>query len=296
MAPRRTLSLEEKEVCKQYASPRPFAWLAAAILDHSVIFASSVFVVALWNGSSAFWAVAGYLITLPFVLRAMRGLECLVHDASHLSLSRRHRLLNDVLANLLAAFPTLSTVQRYRASHSLHHEQFNTPADVDKHRHRDHDFHGLKRRPVLELVRGLLVRYRRYLPGWWKAIGSNGLTLSAFAGWHFVFVGLLASRLGWPPVVAGWVVTWFVPFFFFLPMLRMFGEAGEHDYSIDGGSWEATYTNTRWLHRWLIYPHNDWLHTLHHMYPWIPHCSLRRAQGDLASRFPGLWANLPLER
>ena len=49
-----------------------------------------------------------------------QGLECLVHEASHYNWSR-HRRLNDLAANVLAAIPVFSTVGRYRVGHFIHH-------------------------------------------------------------------------------------------------------------------------------------------------------------------------------
>jgi fatty acid desaturase len=286
----------EVEVCRRYSQTSLWRSIAAALSDHLRILGCGGAVLAVLAFAGPLAAVAAYLLAIPLIIRSMRGLECLAHDASHWNWYRRSRWLNDALGNLLAAVPALSAVSAYRSTHFDHHRTFNTEADIDLIRHRAHDFAALGEAAGLRLLRGLADRYRAYWPGWWTAIRTDWRTALLFLVWHgSVLVAPLGLAFGWARALVWWTVFWLVPFLFVLPLFRMFAEAGEHDYTRSGASYELTFTNVGWFYRF-VYPHNDGYHTLHHMSPSIPFFALRRAHLVLARRFPEQWAKTPLER
>ena len=104
--------------------------VAAAVTDHVAIFGLVVGALVAYAALPLGAALALNFVALVGVARFQRGLECLVHEASHYNWTRRRRL-NDALANLLAALPVFSTVQEYRVGHFVHHRKKGTADDPD---------------------------------------------------------------------------------------------------------------------------------------------------------------------
>ena len=239
----------------------------------------------------ALWIPLYVLLTLP-AARQMRGLECLVHEASHYNWVRKHRL-NDNLANMLAAWPVLSQVATYRKTHLLHHLRLGTDADTDLIRWRQLKLHELDRNRPIAFMIGLAKRIVPYVPGWWWAIGVDPATITRFALWHVLLIGLIAAfTFSVPTAVLIWVFGWLIPLFVVLPVIRFIGELEEHNYPLTSVI-ESTNTNIGVVHRLLIHPHGDGYHTLHHIFPTIPffrigavHRHLMAVDPDYASKVP----------
>ena len=212
--------------------------------------------------------------------RALRGLENLTHDASHWNWSRRKRL-NDFLANLLAAWATFSTVGRYRVAHMRHHHEFGTEHDPDMRRYRQLDIAGLRRGRATAYIGGVVVRLGTYMAGWWQAIGTDPYALLSGCLWHTTF--LLGLSIFVPPsaLLIGWVLGFGIPFFVVLPPLRFIAEAGKHDYEGTDSVFDATISNLGWVHRWVLHPHGDGYHLLHHLHPCVPVYRLSSLHRDL---------------
>lgn len=97
-APERTLAV----FIKQSSQPYLLRSLAAIVSDHLVIIASGIVSFLVWK--SGVLGLAFVVLPIAWLIsgRTMRGLECLVHEASHYNLSRKRRL-NDALADYLCA-------------------------------------------------------------------------------------------------------------------------------------------------------------------------------------------------
>jgi fatty acid desaturase len=95
-------------------------------------------------------------------------------------------------------------------------------------------------------------------------------------------VGLVLGMRG---AVVG-ALVWLGSFFVTLPVLRLIGEASEHVYSDSDTVFDATISNLGRWQRLLIHPHNDGYHTVHHMWPGVPHHALRRLHEALLDHDP----------
>jgi fatty acid desaturase len=206
--------------------------------------------------------------------RGLRGLECLVHDASHYNcfrLDAKHRSLSDAIMNQSAAYFVFSTVQTYRISHLRHHRFLGEAEDPDRHRHLDLDFASIRNGPIWSTLIAVIRRGPRYITGWWATIGTDGAIVVRCLIQHAAVIATAAAFLGASSGLLYWTLAFLIPFLGVLPIFRMIGEAGEHDY--DQHPCE-TRTNAGCLKRLLIHPHNDGLHELHHMFPNVPHARL----------------------
>ncbi|MDQ3979141.1 MAG: hypothetical protein M3314_06260, partial [Actinomycetota bacterium] len=73
--------------------------------------------------------------------------------------------------------------------------------------------------------------------------------------------------------------------------IRMIGEAGEHRYAAGDTVFNATISNLGWWHRWVIHPHGDGHHTLHHLWSSVPHHQIHRMHEALTELDRGTFAS-----
>lgn len=258
--------------------------MRAVGLDHLAIILSGTLSYSLWMRGN--WLLLALLspVLLTIAGRSMRGLECLVHEASHCNLSRARRL-NDMLADLLCAWPVLSEVAKYRQSHLVHHRSLGHETDPDRVRYERLNLQTLDRSTTPALVFGVLIRLLPYIPSWWWAIGVSGTTVVRFGLWHLLLFGVpMALVLGPGHAVVFWCITWAIPLFLVLPIIRFIAEAAEHEYVERNAAHvivKATWNNIGWVHKWIFHPHHDGYHAVHHLYPFIPHHALRIAHEHL---------------
>ncbi|OWK25643.1 hypothetical protein AJ87_08160 [Rhizobium yanglingense] len=180
----------------------------------------------------------------------------------------------------------LSQVAKYRKSHTVHHRAFGHGTDPDRIRFEKLGLTTLDRSNPWRFSMGIAGRLLPYIPGWWWAIGVDLATVLRFAIWHAALfllpVGLL---LGWTDGLTLWTLTWAIPIFFVLPVVRFIAEAAEHDYEEQESEtqviFKTTWSNVGWIHHWIFHPHNDGFHAVHHLYPSVPHHALPKVHARL---------------
>lgn len=253
-------------------------------LDHILIWLPSA-LIFFYKPQLIYW----YPLVWVVSIRSMRGLECLVHEASHYNVTK-NKAINDIIGNVFAAFPVFSNVNNYRISHTRHHSQLGRNGDPDLPRHIDLNLTEIDRARPIQFTIRILACLPSYVPGWWKAIGTTWKIFLVGVLWHTTFVILPATVFGGLEVALYfWTLTYFVPFFFFLPILRLIGEAAEHDYTEEQCIALTTFSNTGIIHRLVFHPHGDGYHTLHHLFPFIPHYRLHKLDALLASHDRECW-------
>lgn len=161
----------------------------------------------------------------------------------------------------------------------VHHRAFGHATDPDRIRNEKLGLNSLDRSNPLRFALGIATRLIPYVPGWWWAIGVDTATVGCFLAWHVVvFLLPVSLALGLGEATMLWILTWGVPVFFILPVVRFIAEAAEHDYENHGGDtqviFKTTWSNVGWIHHWLFHPHNDGFHAVHHLYPSVPHHAL----------------------
>ncbi len=211
-----------------------------------------------WMLAAALYPLAGAIIA-----RQQRGLELLVHDGSHCAWHRKNPRLNDLLTNLLAAYPSFTDVRQYWIFHKPHHAAYGSDSDPCKQR-----FEAM--RSAFD-PGGLLPTMVSYATGWYREAARKPGALLRAGIWHFfVFLLPLSLFLGWSYAFLIWFVFWPIPQFVFLPWLRFVAEMEEHDYSEGLSESNGTYTNVGWLHAWVVHPMHDMFHMIHHAFPSVP--------------------------
>ena len=249
------------------------------------------------SGRSPWRMLPIYAMTVLFIGGwTQNRLAVLIHESSHYMLFK-NRLLNELAANLLVAFPLFAVMGNYRAVHWAHHRNVNDPEhDPDLQRlmqHQPRDFPIGKWRFLWEYVLVQLSPHKAlsYLRGraryaavpvsgrgaaenfkWLSPRTSRALRLSYLA----VLVGVL-TWFGWWPQ---YLLLWIVPMFTVYPAVLFLREIAHHGNYPDNGD----FTNSRvyegkWLEREMFFPFSEQNHVLHHMFPAIPWHKLRAAHG-----------------
>jgi len=244
-------------------------------------------VVAAWV-TETFWHPMLYAVAVVWIGSRQHALAVMAHDGVH-GLIVRNRRVNDLLAELLLAWPVLVPFRSYRHVHRLHHRHLGTERDPDFARNRP-DRLG-RRGGALEFARimlGLNAEQRGLLAffAWgdvaveterlktrpWLRGGYYALVLGA--AWAFGGLSLLGQY-------------WLVPLFtWFLFCMRLKGTA-EH-FAVEGSDALNLSRSIRPgpLTRLLIAPKQVYCHIEHHLYPSVPHYRLRELQAELM-KHPG---------
>lgn len=268
------------------AAHRTSPWrTAAALADQAVVIAACV--------AAGWLLIAQPLLGAPFAAiaaiitgRQLHALENLVHEGSHFNWSRKHRALNDLLAVALAALPTGAQLAGYRESHLRHHGAFGTDEDPDRQRYRELDLETIDRTRAGVFARELLRRLPAYQRTWWRdSIQASPALAFLPLAWAAVFVLAPAWLAAGAPAGLAAAAVWLAGFLAALPILRFVAESSEHVYEDSETVFDATVSNLGILQRALFHPHNDGYHTVHHMWPGVPHHRLawlhrRLMQGD----------------
>ncbi|MEV7806701.1 fatty acid desaturase family protein [Microbispora sp. NPDC088329] len=260
------------------AAHRNRSWITigAALADHLVIYLALAATV--WTVTNGWWPLSLIVVPAGLVVvgRNLRALECLIHEGSHFNLSRTRRRANDVLTFVLCGLPAGIIVADYRASHLLHHGRFGGSQDPDRQRYIELDLEPMRRDDWRMFLMGLSRRLPRYQIGWLRAIGADRLCLAMPLGWALIAVGAPFWALAGPHEGIVAAVVWLGAYLLVLPVIRFLAESSEHVYSDATTVFDATISNLGRMQRLLLHAHNDGYHTVHHMWPGVPHHALRK--------------------
>lgn len=223
-------------------------------------------------------SVPTYVVCAVIIASRFRGLENLVHEASHYNLFKTRHFNNSL--EVLFATAVFRIVTDYRKKHRVHHKNLgDITADPDIQRYVRLGLHHLPKNYLwIMFVRPLIgfhtLEYitTDFVDFWCSA--RSKLTKCAF--WTCALL-LTALTDAW--VWAG--LYWGVPFFLILPLLRWWAEAGEHGGLDLNHEVASSRNNVGFWHRWLLHPHQDGYHAVHHVSPGIPWYRLVQANRKL---------------
>jgi fatty acid desaturase len=293
---RREMLAEIKKLCRPdnftnwFVLGREYAVLAVTI---GICLASYQWM--LREGVSLWWMTPIYAATVLVVGGwTQNRLAVLIHESSHYMLFR-NRLLNELAANLLVAFPLFAVMGNYRGIHWAHHRHVNDPEhDPDLQRlaqHQPRDFPISRTRFFWEYVVAQLspLRAISYLRGRAKyavvPVGNrqsdaNFQWLSPQASKllrrvYLVTLAVVLTWFGWWPEF--WLL-WMAPMFTVYPAVLFLREIAHHgNYPDNGDFTNSRVYEGRWLEREIFFPFSEQNHVLHHMFPTIPWHKMRDA-------------------
>jgi fatty acid desaturase len=230
-----------------------------------------------------------YLLSIMVIGSRMRALENLVHEASHFQLFRNKKL-NDLIGMFLCAFPIVSSLLAYRKSHLNHHRYFgNKKLDPDLIRYKkmgiDSSPIGKRKFYFFLLKVFLLINTPKYILGTVKSFIYNKEVPFYEPINRIFFYITLMLLLFYFDLWKLFLLYWMIPFFTTFQIIRQMSEISEH-----GGIYEEKefikMTRNNFCHpilKFLIYPHNDFCHLVHHLAPFVAHYNLPRAHNILCS-------------
>lgn len=224
-----------------------------------------------------------YFLTLIIIGSRMRGLDNIMHEASHHMLFR-NPTVNKVIACIFAAYPVFTSFDAYTRSHRLHHKYlWDSDKDPDTKRYRIFGLDRPPRRFIDFLTKHLLkpmtlIHVPHYFLG---TLHVNLFTRSE------TLIEKLARVLYWTILVGvcwylGWLhqltIYWLVPFFTTFQVIRYWVEMAEHSGLETNDPLQSSRNSFGSLvERFLLQPHHDSYHLVHHLYPGIPHFNLKKA-------------------
>lgn len=222
------------------------------------------------------------------IIRQQRALENIVHFGSHNNFTRQKRL-NDFLTNLLAAWPMMQDVSRYRGFHQKHHVEYGSEKDPCRARLEQIGV------PVAEIDanRKLFMTIVRWFPDYvveyYREVRSSRKQTIFFLAWHLA-IAICAALLVSIEFALFQAAIWLTCQLCLLPFLRSVAELSEHDYERGENIAETTFNNLRWLDHLLIHPAGDAWHALHHLYPSVSWWKQRQAHKFLLKHDPSYQA------
>jgi fatty acid desaturase len=244
-------------------------------------------VVAAWV-TETFWHPLLYAAAVVWIGSRQHALAIMAHDGVH-GLIVRNRRVNDLLAELLLAWPVLVPFRSYRHVHRLHHRHLGTERDPDFARNRP-DRLGRRGGPFefARIMLGLNAEQRGLLAffAWGDvAVETERLKTRPWlrGGYYALVLGVAWAFGGLSLLGQYWLVplcTWF------LFCMRLKGTA-EH-FAVEGREPLNLSRSIRPgpLTRLLIAPKQVYCHIEHHLYPSVPHYRLRELQAELM-KHPG---------
>jgi fatty acid desaturase len=253
---------------------------AIAISTDWIIVVLCVMTYPLFGLLDSWLSIPIYLCAAVVLASRFRGVENLVHEAAHYNLFAT-RELNDQL-ECLFAIPIFRQVSDYRRVHVIHHQHLG---DITL----DPDIQRYERLGINKLPDNYLwIMFIRPLMGF-HTVEYVQTTLRDFCvskasrrSKLFFWLGAAGLLL----VTGAWqlaLLYWLLPFFVLLPIMRFWAESAEHAALDLTHEIASSRTNIGWLHRLILYPHEDGHHEAHHLYPAIPWYELPRAHRALMS-------------
>jgi fatty acid desaturase len=254
---------------------------------YSAFLVLSNWVIALSAGAAAIWLRhwAAYLVAGVIIGTRVQSLAVLMHDAVHQTLFNNRRV-NDLVGDLLLAFPLFISIHLYRAEHLRHHRFTNTAEDNDYQiqlNDPDHHFPKTKPQMLWLFAKSLLgLNVLRYLghAGIRRSLAVTNLHNPPHLDFDYrltlrlryvvwvtvVFGAILISP--WPRTILG---LYLIPLFVWGNIINRVRSFAEHHLV---ANWEEI-NGTRTvipslLDRILIAPHNISYHLEHHLFPSVP--------------------------
>jgi fatty acid desaturase len=242
-------------------------------------------ILALVQAAQAIPNVLLRALCVLLIATRQHALLALMHEYAHFQLSRRRQWLNDLVGDVLTAFPFFITVHGFRRNHMPHHWHVSTE--------RDPNWMSSLRKPRYHfpMTRGrMLAEVLKHTLGWYTLEELKGYTVdSAMAvslprrtWWsRFVFFGLFAAVATWLQLWWTILLYWIVPMATFLMAILYIRDVGEHFGMPSAGIANSRTVVAGWLERLLICQNGVNYHAEHHLFPAVPFFRLGRLHRTL---------------
>ena len=231
-----------------------------------------------------------YILAIIIIGSRMRALENLLHEASHRKLFK-NRLLNDYGALFLCALPVVNSLFAYRTAHNKHHRYLNNPKlDPDRMRFEQLNIEKSLENSLLFVKKMLRILFFldtvTFIKGTIKHFIFNKESplkeIIIRISFYLVVFSFFTYFSVWPFFLHYWVV----PYFSVFQLIRFLAEVSEHGNLYQNADIYQSSRNNLChpVIAFILYPHVDHLHLLHHLYPAIPHYASHSVHNDLMEK------------
>lgn len=263
----------DRGLLKDLSKPAPVRLLLQTCMEW-------LWIVALIATASWFSNPAVSIACMLLIATRQHALLVLMHEYSHYRFSRKHALLNDIIGDVLTAFPFFITIHGFRRNHLTHHRYASTPDDPDWISSLKKDrYHFPKTRKQVH------IELLKHCIGWYTLSDLKGYTIDAGMA-----VDLPAStRISRAITAISFIIaaTWFglwwtvllywiVPLATFLMAILYLRDMGEHFGMPAPGIAGSRTVLSGWVERLLICQNGVNFHTEHHLFPSVPFFRLKR--------------------
>ncbi|MDK7115336.1 fatty acid desaturase family protein [Staphylococcus pettenkoferi] len=224
-----------------------------------------------------------YLFTILIIGSRMRAFDNLMHEACHRSLFT-NKFYNKWIACLFIAFPIFTSYTAYCNSHFEHHRNlWDAEKDPDTKRYRlvglDKPQKSTKlfvKNHILKTL--LLFHVPKYILGTINVnLYSKEIPKSEIWVRNIFWMSIITLSI----IFNFWlylILFWFVLLLTTFQIIRYWAEMAEHS-GLNNGE-EITASRNTFGMPWtifLLHPHHDNYHLVHHLFPAIPHYNLKKA-------------------
>lgn len=235
----------------------------------------------------SFWF---YPLALIFIGSRFRAFDNLLHEASHAKLFR-NKFFNKWVTLIFCAFPVGNSLHAYRESHLTHHRTLGDPKnDPDYLRYIELgvDKFPLPKKDLVKHFLGVfcLLHLPTYLPGIFKTFGhTQGMPRDEVIA-KIVFYSTGLFVIAYFNLWYEFLLFYIVPFFTTFQIIRYLAEIVEHAglYGTSDKVMEIS-RNTFCgpLAEFILFPHADNYHLVHHLLPGVPHYAMKEVHEILLS-------------
>jgi fatty acid desaturase len=266
---------------RTYAGPNVWRWLAGVATEWLII-AGAMWICTL-SSNPLLWIAAIFVIGTR-----QHALGIMAHEGVHYLVLRSKRW-NDLLSNLLCAYPLTYSIEGYRTNHLEHHRWLETPRDPEQAAINSHPadwtFPMSRSRYALLLVRDMVggsIRQMFELAGYIWTMPGGALRHKIYVAlFHAAFIALaLLTGHIWT-----YLLLWLVPLSTVAVMCFRIRTVAEHSavhpaasrYRLQHPDTLATTRTTVYgpLAKFFFGPHNMAYHIEHHMFPSVPVFNLK---------------------
>lgn len=263
----------DRALLKQIAAPAPYRLLFQTCIEWLWILV--LIAAAVWFSNTAVT-----IVCITLIATRQHALLVLMHEYSHYQFSRKRPLLNDLVGDVLTAFPFLITIHGFRRNHMPHHRYASTDDDPDwiasmkKDRYR---FPKTRKQVCLEIV--------KHCAGWYTFSDLKGYTIDSGMAIdlpRFTRISRAVFLTGFVVATSwfGWwwnvFLYWIVPLATVLMAILYLRDMGEHFGMPSPGIAGSRTVLAGAIERLLICQNGVNFHTEHHLFPSVPFFRLHR--------------------
>lgn len=219
-----------------------------------------------------------YIVVIPFIANRQHSLLIQMHDAAHGNISR-NKVVNDVIGELLTAWPMFIKMESYRKTHNLHHSYSNTRKDPDFIQDRfPQSQEVLKKALLKDLVGlGIIDQFRNMFK--LKTPSTPFIKIS-----RMVFYGTLFAGITYLGIWKYYLLLWVLPLFTWLKFILHIRSIADHsgpELQLREHPFNTRTVIPSLFDKLLVAPRNCSYHLAHSVYPRVPTYNLKKCHEEL---------------